>query len=173
MALTYHYYKEGYALPMNFTGQAILSRTVDMPAIIASGLLGYSPLAVLGLRTAVPATGMAVGDTFQLFRVPAGTMLRSVGMRVTTINTLACTVAIGNASTTQTHLLGANTAGYKAATSLASAVTTITAVGDAHAGSDFYEGVVFVTTGTIDLLLAAQTWIQGICTFWADVVKVF
>ena len=158
---------------MNFVGQGVLTKTVDMPAIIASGALGYSPLAVSGLRTAVPSTGVAVGDTLQLFRVPLGTLVRSVGMRITTVNALACTICAGNASATQTHLLGAATAGMMSAHTTAAAATFITEVGASDLGADTVQGLLFITNGTIDLLTAGQVWLAGIIDFWADVVKVF
>lgn len=172
---TWHYFKAGYALPMNFVGHAVLSKTVDMPAIIASGVAGKSPLAQSEVRTAVLSTGMPAVDVLQLWRVPAGTFLRSVGLKVVTANALATTVSVGCVSITETHLLaGATGAMFMALTLINTvdhvAITEVTADG---AGSTDVEGCVYIIDGTIDLTLAAQTWLAGVVTFWADVCKVF
>ena len=170
---TYHFYKQGYALPADFFGMAALRKTVNMPEIIAQGSRGHSPLAVAGVRTAVPSTGMAAADVLQLFRVPAGTMVKSVGMRVTTPNAAATTIEIGCNSATQTHLLAADPNGFMTATATNATGVTITEVGAAQAGSDTVEGCVYITNGTIDLTTAVDVWLAGIIDFWADVVKVF
>ena len=100
---TYHYFKEGYALPYDHSGNVLLKRHVDVPAIIASGVAGVSPLAVSGVRTALPSTGFAATDILQLWRVPAGVLLMGGGVRVTTLGT-ATTIDVGHASATATML---------------------------------------------------------------------
>lgn len=171
---TWHYYKQEYALPMNFVGHTLLSKIVDMPAIIASGVAGHSPLAQSEVRTAVLSTGMPAADVIQLWRVPAGTFIRSVGLKVVTANALATTVSVGCNSATQTHLLAAEGAAMMALTLINTAGhVAITAITDNACGSTDVEGSVYITDGTIDLTLAAQTWLAGVVTFWADVAKVF
>jgi len=101
MATTYHYYKEGYAVPYDAFGNILLKRHLDVPALIASGALGYSPLAVAGVRTALPSTGFAATDILQIWRVPAGVLLVGGAMRVTTLGT-ATTIDVGHASATAT-----------------------------------------------------------------------
>ena len=101
MATTYHYYKEGYAVPYDAFGNVLLRRHVDVAALIASGAAGYSPLAVSEAKTALPSTGFAATDILQLWRVPAGVLLMGGGVRVTTLGT-ATTIDVGHASTTAT-----------------------------------------------------------------------
>lgn len=101
MATTYHYYKEGYAVPYDAFGHVLLRRHLDVPALIASGAAGYSPLAVDGVRTALPSTGFAATDILQLWRVPAGVLLLGGGIRVTTGGS-ATTIDFGHASATAT-----------------------------------------------------------------------
>ena len=103
MATTYHYYKEGYAVPYDAFGNVLLKRHLDVPALIASGALGYSPLAVGGVRTALPSTGFAATDILQIWRVPAGVLLLGGGVRVTTLGT-ATTIDVGHASATATMI---------------------------------------------------------------------
>ena len=172
---TWHYWKQEYALPMNFVGHTLLSKTVDIPAIIASGVAGKSPLAQSEVRTAVLSTGMPAADVIQLWRVPAGTFIRSVGLKVVTANALATTVSVGCNSATQTHLLAGATGAMFMALTLINTIdhVAITEIGAAGAGSTAVEGCVYITDGTIDLTLAAQTWLAGVVTFWADVAKVF
>jgi len=101
MATTYHYYKEGYAVPYDAFGHVLLRRHVDVPAIIASGAAGYSPLAVAGVRTALPAAGFAATDILQLWRVPAGVLLLGGGVRVSTAGSNN-DADVGHASATAT-----------------------------------------------------------------------
>ena len=170
---TWHFYKQGYAIPADFFGMAALRKTVNMPDIIAQGRKGHSPLAIAGVRTAVPVTGLVAADVIQLFRVPPGTMVRSVGMRVTTANAAATTISIGCNSATQPPLLAAAAAGFMAATATNAEGVTITEVGAAQAGSDTVEGCVYITNGTSDLTTAVDVWLAGIIDFWADIVRVF
>ena len=101
MATTYHYYKEGYAVPYDAFGNVLLRRNVDVPALIASGAAGYSPLAVSEVKTALPSTGFAAADILQLWRVPAGVILLGGGVNVTTAGS-ATTIDVGHASATGT-----------------------------------------------------------------------
>lgn len=97
MATTYHYYKQAYAVPYDAFGNVLLRKHLDVPAIIASGAAGYSPLAVSEVRTALPSTGFAATDILQLWRLPAGVMLLGGGLRVTTLGG-ATTIDVGHAS---------------------------------------------------------------------------
>ena len=97
MATTYHYYKQAYQVPYDAIGNVLLRKHLDVPAIIASGVAGYSPLAVSEVKTPLPATGFASGDILQLWRLPAGVVLLGGGCRVTTAGG-ATTIDVGHAS---------------------------------------------------------------------------
>jgi len=97
---TYHYYKEGYAVPYDAFGNVLLRRHLDVPALIAES--GHSSLAVSGDRTLLPATGFAAADILQLWRVPAGILLLGGGIRVTTGGSCT-TIDLGHASATATQ----------------------------------------------------------------------
>lgn len=101
MAETYHFYKQTYAVPYDAFGHVLLRKKLDVPAIIASGVAGYSPLAVSEVRTPLPATGFASGDILQLWRLPAGVLLLGGGLRVTTLGG-ATNIDVGHASS-NTH----------------------------------------------------------------------
>jgi len=96
-----------------------LRRHLDVPALIASGAAGYSPLAIAGVRTALPSTGFALTDILQLWRLPAGVMLLGGGLRVTTLGG-ATNIDVGHASS-NTHSGGASVNRW-----LDAAVTTAT-----------------------------------------------
>jgi len=172
MATTYHFYKQGYALPMDAPSTVILKKHLDVPAIIASGALGYSPLAVAGVRTALPSTGFAATDILNLFRVPAGFHVMTGGMRITTAGSATTTVDIG-VVTGSTQLASA---GDDAGTWLETAVTSGAAnlIFDATVGTTIPPGAAtpedyFITTGSIDitfntaaqLTLIADIWVVG------------
>lgn len=95
---TYHYFKEGYAVPYDAFGHVILKRHLDVPALIAES--GYSSLAVSNVRTLLPTTGFAINDILEIWRVPAGTLLLGGGVKVTTAGA-ATTIAVGVTSSSQ------------------------------------------------------------------------
>lgn len=97
---TYHYYKEGYAVPYDAFGHVLLRRHLDVPALIAET---KSSLAVSNVRTNLPSTGFAIADVLQMWRVPAGVLLLGGGVRVTTAGS-ATSIDVGHASATATML---------------------------------------------------------------------
>lgn len=101
MVDTYHWHKQGYAVPYDAFGHVLLRKKLDVPAIIASGAAGNSPLAISDARTALPSTGFASGDILQLWRLPAGVILLGGGLRVTTLGG-ATNIDVGHASS-NTH----------------------------------------------------------------------
>lgn len=147
---TYQYYREGASMPMHRAGEAPFRRNISCSGLAAAGING-------GLantsdeRIALPSTGFASADVLRTFSVPAGFALRMVGARVTTAEGGAATADIGNASATQTHLLGAAAAGFMGTFDLNSAATQITLVTDTDLGGDTVEACVFITDGTIDI----------------------
>lgn len=95
---TYHYFSEGYAVPYDAFGHVILKRHLDVPALIAQS--DYSKLAVSNVRTLLPATGFAINDILQIWRVPAGITLLGGGVKVTTAGA-ATTIAVGVTTSAQ------------------------------------------------------------------------
>jgi hypothetical protein len=144
-------------------GRAPFSKTINTADLVANGGLANAS----DVPTALPATGFAIGDVLQVFQVSLGFCLRHVGIRVTKVCTNAATVALGNNSATQTHLLAASSAGYKAATALNALATSQTLVASAHLGADTYNGVVFVTNGSIDGTFAGAADPDSIWDVWA------
>ena len=183
MATTYHWHKQGYAIPYDAFGMVTLKKTLDVPAIIASGAAGYSPLAVADVRTALPSTGFADGDSINMFRVPAGFLVLFGGVRVTTAGTTSCTMDVGYLSGTQTAQGvasgggGANTANddyWMAAVDVTSTGNYIfNPVGEQTwaVAAVYYD--LYVTDGSIDVLfesavqaaLIAEFWVVG-CKAW-------
>jgi len=105
----------------------------------------------------------------QIFEVPAGFCLTPcIVVDVTTAEGAACTADIGNVSATQTHLLGADPNGYMDTLNLNSAVTQTSLIGDAHIGGSTYDGIVFVTNGTIDMTFGSAATETAIFDVWAN-----
>lgn len=147
---TWQFYRSGPAVMYTEPHKAPFARNINVPNLIANGIdAGLANTS--DVRAALESTGFGAADVLRVFDVPAGFMLHAVGVRVTTAEGGPATGDIGNASATQTHLLGADAGGYMGTLNLNSATTQICLVSDAQLGRDNYMGVVFVTNGTIDL----------------------
>lgn len=175
---TYHFYKQGYGVPYDHFGHCVLKQNLDVPAIIASGVAGYSPLAVSGVRTALPSTGFAATDILNLFRVPAGFLVLGGGARVTTAGSSTTTIDVGFASATQTAVGVAATSadvGYWLETAVISATGNFPF--DATTGTDWTPATPFtdlyVTNGSIDLTFNTAAQKLMIADFWVYGCKVF
>lgn len=166
---TFVFKKRGYSMPHHFAGDAPFRARINIPSLIANGGLVNTS----GVDVALPATGFAASDVLQVFSVPAGFWLHAVGARVVTAEGAACTADIGNNSATQTHVLGANADGYMGTFDLNSATTQITLVADDGLGKNTYEGIVFITDGTIDITFASADTNAAIFDVWALGWKVF
>lgn len=165
---TFAFKKRGYSMPHVFPNEAPFKKRISMPDLIAyGGLVNTS-----GVDVALPATGFAASDILQVFSVPAGFWLHSVGVRVVTAEGAACTADIGNNSATQTHVLGANADGYMGTLNLNSATTQISLVADDGLGPNTgagtgLMGIVFITDGTIDLTFGSADTNAFIADVWA------
>lgn len=173
---TYHYFKQGYEIPFDNFGFAVLRNHLDVPAIIASGAVNYSPLAVGGVRTALPSTTGFVGaaDVLQLFRVPAGFHIMTGGVRITTAGNATTTIDMGIVNAGQT----AN--GAAAGLLLTTAVTSAAAnlLFDAVAGTTIPATAIdvqdyFITDGTIDITFNTANQLTLICDIWVVGCKGF
>jgi hypothetical protein len=165
---TFAFKKRGYTMPYHVHTDAAFKVRIDLPALIANGGLVNTS----GADVALPTTGFAAADILQVFSVPAGFWLHAVGVRVVTAEGAACTADLGNASATQTHVLGANADGYMGTINLNSAVTQITLVADDGLGRNTgagtgLSGVVFVTDGTIDMTFGSADTNAAIFDVWA------
>lgn len=166
---TYLFADRGYGMPYQAPGDAPFMLNVDIPDLVTNGGLTDANGAVATL----PSTGFAASDVLELFNPPAGFLLIHVGVRVTTAEGAACTADIGNASATETHLLAIDADGYMGTINLNSAATQTVLVADAQLGADNYMGVVFVTTGTIDMTFGSADTETAIFDTWAAGWKVF
>lgn len=179
MADTYHYYKQGYALPYNAFGHCILRQHLDVPAILASGAAGHSPLAIAGVRTAVPSTGFGDGDVLQMFRVPAGFLVLGGGIRVTTAGTASCTIDMGYATGGQTAVSVADSsnANDDYFIAIAAVATAGNFAFDGSTAADWTPDTpmtdLYVTAGTIDVTFENAVQLLLIADFWVYGCKVF
>lgn len=171
MSTTYHWHKQGYAIPYDAFGMVTLKKTLDVPALIASGAAGYSPLAVSDVRTALPSTGFADGDSINMFRVPAGFLVLFGGVRVTTGGTASCLMDVGFLSATQTATAVAAVAANDDYWMLDVAVATtgnyiFNPAGEQtwNPAATFYD--LYVTAGSIDVLFAGAVQAALIADFW-------
>lgn len=162
---TYKFYKES-ASPGAYQppGRAPFAKTINTANLVANGGLATTA----DVKATLAATGFAIADVLQIFQVSLGFCLRHVGMRVTAVAGAAATVNMGNNSATQTHLLAASAAGYMAATSLNALATSQNAVAAAHLGADTYNGIVFVTNGSIDQTYAGAADALSVRDVWAQ-----
>jgi hypothetical protein len=169
---TYQFFREGAAVMYTEPHKAPFARNINIPNLIANGVnAGLADTS--DVRAALPAAGFGAADVLRTFSVPAGFLLTMVGARVTTLEGGACTADIGNASATQTHLLAAAAAGYMGTFDLNSATTQITLVTDTHLGKDTYEGVMFITDGTIDITFVTAATAVAVFDVWAVGWKCF
>lgn len=160
---TYQFKNRGNAMPYHPPHSAPFMKNINIPDLVTNGgLANTSDVAVT-----LPSTGFASNDVLRTFDVPAGFLLRSVGCRVTTAEGAACTADIGNASATQTHLLGAAAAGFMGTMNLNSTATQITLVTDTDIGGDTTEGAVFITDGTIDITFGSADTETAVFDVWA------
>jgi hypothetical protein len=165
---TYHYYKEGYAVPYDAFGMAVLRKRVDIPAIIAKGANG--PLAVSEVRTALPAIGFDTGDILQIFRVPLGFHALGGGVRVVTVGDgTATTIDVGVQSSTQTQH-GQDIDYWLDAGPLSAAAVLVFDHADGDAFNTQYYEDVYITNGSIDIVFNASDdegaaifdiWVRG------------
>ena len=160
---TYAFKSRGYGMAYGAPGDAPFMANINIPDLIANG----------GLDADLPSTGFAASDILQVFEVPAGFLLKHIGVRVTTAEGATCTGDIGNASATQTHLLGAAADGFMGTLNLNAATTTTVLVTDSDLGGDTTEGVVFITNGTIDITFASANTNAAIFDVWAAGWRVF
>jgi len=164
---TFVFKKRGYSMPHVFPNEAPFKKRISMPDLIAyGGLVNTS-----GVDVALPATGFAANDILQVFSVPAGFWLQSIGVRVVTAEGAACTGTIGCISATQTHL-GAAAAGFFASVNFNSATTQPNTVAATQLGPNTGAGtgnmgVVYNTDGTIDLTLSSADTNAFIADIWA------
>jgi len=169
MATTYHFYKQGYAIPYDAFGHVVLKKRLDVPALIASGAAGYSPLAVDGVRTALADTGFGIADILELFRVPAGFQVLGGGVNVVTVGT--DTIDMGVTSATQTQQgAGANRFLDDAPITATNVLMFDAADGDAW--TTLVQDV-YITNGTIDVLFNTSAEAALIADFWILGCKVF
>jgi hypothetical protein len=164
MATTYCFKGHGSALPYDAFGHAVLKRRVNIASLIATdfGKLALASAPTVGLTSFTGFDGTA-SDVLQVFNIPAGTVVRVMGVRIHAAGTTSLTGALGT---------GASTAGFGAAFSLAGAQNTkqITLVTDAY-GPDNVSGVVYTAADTLDVLFAGAAGITGTFDVWAECYK--
>lgn len=148
------------ALAYQAPGMSVLQLRLDLPDLIANpDKVALSSAPTVGLTS---FSGLAVADVFQLFQIPAGTLVKSMGMSIVTAETLAATIALGD---------GTSTAGFGAAKATNAVGSQITLVGDAF-GPNNTTGKFYVSADTLDALVAAQAMEAAVIDFWAEVLKV-
>jgi hypothetical protein len=166
MATTYCFKGHGAALPYDAFGHAVLKRRINVANLVATdfGKLALAASPTVGLTSFTSFDGTA-GDVLQIFRLPAGTLVKSMGIRIVTAGTASGTGALGT---------GASTAGFMAAQALDAAANTtkVTLVADAY-GPDNVSGVVYSAIDTLDMLFAGAAVVTGTFDVWAEVMKVY
>lgn len=148
------------ALAYESPGMAVLKARLDMPDLIANpDKVALASAPTVGLTS---FAGLVAADVFQLFQVPAGTLIQSMGLSVVTADSLTGTLALGD---------GTSTAGFGAAKILNAVASQITLVGDAF-GPDNTTGKFYVAADTLDALAATAAIAEAVVDFWAIAYKV-
>lgn len=123
---------------------------LDFPAIVAA-------------RAAAGLAALASADVLEVIPVPAKSLVIAVGMDVTTLNTAAATIALGD---------GSSTAGYLAASAIG-AVGSFAGVSALAEGTPntivpaYGLGKYYAAEDTIDALFGTAAPAQAVVTVWA------
>ena len=160
---TFSYKSIGHGMPYGAPHDVAFAKRVDIPSLIAN-----QPLDAV-----LPATGFAANDILRVFEVPAGFLLKHLGVRVVTAEGAACTGDFGNGSATATHLLAAVADGYMGTCDLNTAVVQTVLVADTQLGGDVTEGVVFVEDDYIKLTFNHADTAVAVFDVWAAGWRVF
>jgi hypothetical protein len=126
------------------------SVTLNFPKIVAA-------------RAAAGLAALASADVLEVIPVPAKALVMAVGMDVTTINTAAATIALGD---------GASTAGYLAASAIGT-IGSFAGVSALVEGTPntflpaFGLGKYYSAADTIDALFGTAAPAQAVVTVWA------
>lgn len=160
---TFSYKSIGHGMPYGAPHDVAFAKRVDIPSLIANQPLDVS----------LPATGFAATDLLRVFEVPAGFLLKHIGVRVVVAEGATCTGDFGNASATATHLLSAAAAGYMGTCDLNATGVQTVLVADSQLGGDVNEGVVFVEDDYIELTFNHAATAVAVFDVWAAGWKVF
>lgn len=164
MATTYCYKGQASQIPYDAFGFAVLKQNIDIGALVATdyGKLALASAPLVGLTSFAGFVGGS-SDVMQVFKLPAGTLVHQMGMRVSSADTNSATGALGD---------GSNTAGWMAALALSSTGSKITLVGDSY-GANSVMGKLYTSADTLDILFASATAIDAVLDVWAVVQKVY
>lgn len=118
---------------------------------------------IVAARSAAGVAALASADVLEIIPVAAKSLVMAVGMDVTTLNTAAATIALGD---------GASTAGYLAASAIG-AVGSFAGVSALTEGTPntfvpaYGLGKYYSAADTIDALFGTAAPAQAIATVWA------
>ncbi len=145
-------FDKGSAAPY-IKGKDMINRyavKLDFPKIVAA-------------RVAAGVAALASADVLEVIPVPAKSLVMAVGMDVTTLNTAAATIALGD---------GSSTAGYLAASAIG-AVGSFAGVSALTEGTPntfvpaYGLGKYYAAADTIDALFGTAAPAQAVVTVWA------
>lgn len=166
MATTYCFKGMGSALPYDAPAYSVLRKRINVASLVATdyGTLALAASPTVGLTSFTSFDGTA-SDVLQVFNIPAGTLVHTMGIHIVTAGTASGTGALGT---------GASTAGFMAAQALdaAAGTTKVTLVGDAY-GPDNVSGVVYAAADTLDILFAGAAVVAGTFDVWAVASRVW
>ena len=162
MATNYTFKGMGPALAYEAPGFTVLQKRMDFAKMVANpeGVALVSAPTV-GLTSWLGLDG-ASSDVFQVFKLPAGTLVQAMGLSIVTADSLTGTIALGD---------GSSTAGFGAAKIVNAVASQITLVGDAY-GPDNVTGVFYAASDTLDILSATALIAEAVIDVWAIVAKV-
>lgn len=164
MATTYCYKGQASQIPYDAFGFAVLKQNIDIGALVATdfGKIALASAPTVGLTSFAGFAG-ASSDVFQVFKIPAGSLVTGMGIVITSADTNGASAALGD---------GSETAGYGAAKAINALGNQITLKTDAY-GPDNVSGVLYTAADTLDILFSAATAIDAVLDVWALVQKVY
>lgn len=166
---TYQWKGAGYGLPGLMGNKTTLVKKIDVPTLIANGAnAGLALVAAPNVGVALAATGFASSDILEVFWVPAGTEVISVGGYVITGEGATMTIDVGVTSSTETED-GTDTDGFLDGSDLETAGVTFGMTDAWGFGSDNVPGgELYITNGSIDILFN-NACDAAVFIIWADV----
>lgn len=170
---TYQFKGAGYGLPYSGNQEGLLTKRIDIPAMIAAKeQSGLALTSAPNVGVALPSTGFGSADILEVFWVPKGTVIRWAGIYVITSEGATGTIGVGVTTSGQVPSYSATgfgatwdldqAAGYR----VTSLVGTDAAVA-ASATSGQNTWGTFIKDGSLDITFNTASTDTAVFIIWA------
>jgi hypothetical protein len=164
MATNYTFFGSAAQLPYDAFGFCVLKKNINVANLVATdfGKLALRATPTVGLTSFTSFDGTA-SDTLDIFRVPAGTLVTQMGIRVSTAFTTNVDISLGDSD---------DSADWMAAYDADSTGNKITLVGDGY-GAGTLMGKLYTSASNLTATFATAAAVVGVADFWAVCHKVY